>query len=81
MASGPATASPALLCEPSTGKVPYSEDIDNPWHPASLTKLMTDYLTFDAIKEGKLHLDDKISCSLVATLQPPSKIGVQVARR
>jgi D-alanyl-D-alanine carboxypeptidase len=42
---------------------------------------MTAYLTFDAIKEGKLHLDDKISCSLVATLQPPSKIGVQVARR
>jgi len=78
MVSVPATASPALLFEPSTGKVLYAEDIDDLWHPASLTKLMTAYLTFEAIKEGKLHLDDKISCSLVATLQPPSKVGVQV---
>lgn len=77
-ASGPATAGPALLFEPSSGKVLYSEDLDDQWHPASLTKIMTAYLTFEAIKEGKIHLADKISCSLVATLQPPSKVGIQV---
>ncbi len=74
----PASASPTLLFEPDTGKILYSEDIDDIWHPASLTKLMTAYVTFEAIKEGKIHLDDKISCSLVATLQPPSKVGLNV---
>lgn len=73
---GIATAGPALLFEPSSGKVLYSEDQDDLWHPASLTKIMTAYLAFEAIKEGKLKLDDKISCSLVANLQPPSKIGL-----
>lgn len=55
----PATASPTLLLEPSTGKVLYAEDVDDLWHPASLTKVMTAYIAFEAIKEGKLHLDDK----------------------
>lgn len=74
----PANAGPTLLFEPSTGKVLYAEDVDDLWHPASLTKIMTAYIAFEAIKEGKLHLDDKISCSLRATLQPPSKAGIQV---
>ena len=77
-AFGSASAGPALLFEPSNGKVLYSEDPDNLWHPASLTKIMTAYVTFEAIKEGKLKLDDKVTCSLVATLQPPSKVGLNV---
>ena len=77
-AAGPATAGPALLFEPATGKVLYAEDPDNLWFPASLTKIMTAYATFNAIKEGKLKLDDPIRCSLVATLQPPSKVGLPV---
>lgn len=77
-AAAPASAGPALLFEPSTGKVLYAEDPDSQWHPASLTKIMTAYLTFEAIRDGKLKLEDKIACSLVATLQPPSKIGLNV---
>ncbi len=73
-----ALAGPALLFEPSNGKVLYAEDADNLWHPASLTKIMTAYLTFEALKEGKLRIDDKVTCSLVATLQPPSKVGLAV---
>lgn len=73
-----AAAGPALLFEPSTGKVLYAEDPDNLWFPASLTKIMTAYVTFNAIKDGKIKLDDKINCSLVATLQPPSKVGLPV---
>ena len=73
-----ATAGPALLFEASNGKVLYAEDADDLWHPASLTKIMTAYLAFHAVKQGKLKLDDKIPCSLVATLQPPSKIGLPV---
>jgi D-alanyl-D-alanine carboxypeptidase len=73
----PVSAGPALLFEPSNGKLLYAEDPDSQWHPASLTKIMTAYVTFQAIKEGKLTLEQKISCSLVATLQPPSKVGLQ----
>lgn len=73
-----ATAGPALLFEPSNGKILYAEDPDGLWYPASLTKIMTTYLVFEAIKEGKLKLDDKVRCSLVATLQPPSKVGLNV---
>ena len=76
--AGKASAGPALLFEASNGKVLYSEDVDNLWHPASLTKIMTAYLAFEALKEGKLKIDDKVTCSLVATLQPPSKVGLPV---
>ena len=77
----PASASPTLLFEPATGKVLYAEDVDDTWYPASLTKLMTAYVAFEAIKEGKIRLDDKIACSLVATLQPPSKVGLNVGAK
>lgn len=75
-----ASANPALLFEPSTGKVLYAEDVDDVWYPASLTKLTTAYLAFEAIKNGKLRLDEKIPCSLMATLQPPSKAGLKVGQ-
>lgn len=74
----PASAGPALLFEPANGKLLYAEEPDSLWHPASLTKVMTAYVTFKAIKAGRLTLDQKIPCSLVATLQPPSKVGLNV---
>ncbi|HKZ96949.1 MAG TPA: D-alanyl-D-alanine carboxypeptidase family protein [Hyphomicrobiaceae bacterium] len=74
----PAGAGPALLFDPSDGKVLYAEDPDNQWHPASLTKIMTAYLAFEAIKEGKLKLDQKIACSQNAFQQAPSKLGLPI---
>ncbi len=74
----PATAGPALLFDASDGKVLYAEEMDDQWHPASLTKIMTAYMAFKAIKDGKLHLDDKVICSDLANQQPPSKIGLPV---
>jgi D-alanyl-D-alanine carboxypeptidase len=71
-----AHAGPALLFDAADGKVLYAEDLDNQWHPASLTKIMTAYLTFEAIKEGKLTLKQMIPVSELATQQPPSKLGV-----
>lgn len=73
-----AGAGPALLFEASTGKVLYAEDVDNLWHPASLTKIMTAYITFEALRDGKLKPDDKVACSEAATKEPPSKIGLPV---
>jgi D-alanyl-D-alanine carboxypeptidase len=73
-----AEAGPALVVDAQSGLVIYSEDADTPWHPASLTKLMTAYVTFTAIREGKLSLEDNVSCSQHALEQPPSKIGMPV---
>lgn len=73
-----AAAGPALVVEVSNSKVLYAEDADNQWHPASLTKIMTAYLVFEALKAGKLDLKSKISCSAAANGQPPSKIGLPV---
>src|SRR6202165_2598565 len=71
-----AGAGPALLFDAADGRVLYAEDPDNQWHPASLTKIMTAYLTFGAIKEGKLTLETKITCSEIASLQGPTKLGL-----
>lgn len=73
-----ATAGPALVIEPQSGLVLYAEDADSVWHPASLTKLMTAYLTFEALRDGKLSLEDKVTCSAHALEQPPSKIGLPI---
>lgn len=71
-------AGPAMLFDMDSGKVLYAEDQDDLWHPASLTKLMTAYLTFEALKEGTVNLDTKIACSAHSREQPPSKIGMPV---
>ncbi len=76
--TGVVSAGPALLFDASNGKVLYSEDQDQPWHPASLTKIMTAYLVFEALKSGKLLLEQKIPVSENAHAQPPSKLGLPV---
>lgn len=69
---------PALVFDPADGQVLYAEDADDQWHPASLTKIMTAYLTFEAIKAGKLTLDQRIPYSARAQAQPPMKLGLHV---
>lgn len=71
-------AGPALVFDPHKGTIFYQEDMDALWHPASLTKLMTAYLIFEALREGKLKLDGKIVTSKNANAQAPSKIGLPV---
>ena len=72
----PAAAGPALLFDSESGKILYTEDQDNLWYPASLTKIMTSYLTFEALKTGRLTLEQKIKVSEKASLQSPSKVGL-----
>ena len=74
----PAAAGPALLFDATNGRILYAEDQDNQWHPASLTKIMTALLVFEAIRDGKLTLETKIGCSELAHSQPPSKVGLPV---
>ena len=73
-----ASAGPALLFDANSGAVIYSEDVDQVWHPASLTKLMTAYVTFKALKEGKLKLDQKLTVGENGFKAPPSKLGLKV---
>ncbi|MGE0767653.1 MAG: D-alanyl-D-alanine carboxypeptidase family protein [Hyphomicrobiaceae bacterium] len=72
-----AQANPLLLFEPATGKVLYAEEADRLWHPASVTKLMTAYLTFDAVKAGRLAWDDDVPLSDHARGQPATRIGLR----
>lgn len=70
-----ATAGPAVLVDLGTGKVLAQEDAFAPWYPASLTKLMTTFVVFRAIKAGEITLASPIRISERAAKEPPSKMG------
>ncbi len=73
-----ASAGPALLFDVSNKKVLYAQDPDRLWYPASLTKIMTAYIVFEAIKKGELTLESKLISSEEAAKEPPSKIGLPI---
>jgi D-alanyl-D-alanine carboxypeptidase len=74
----PASAGPTLLFDAANTVVLYAEDLDTRWHPASLTKIMTAYVTFQAIKDGVLTLETTINCSQICNSQGPTKLGLPV---
>src|SRR5690349_1242788 len=73
-----ASAGPALVFEPYNGTVFYAEDPDAAWFPASLTKLMTAYVVFQAIKAGTIRPQTPLICTKRAASQAPSKLGLAV---
>ena len=75
-----ATASPALVFEPYNGTVFYAEDPDARWFPASLTKLMTAYVTFHALRDGEVTPETKVISTKNASTQPPTKLGLPVGK-
>ena len=70
-----AHAEALLVVEADTGKVLQAENATYPWYPASVTKLMTAYVTLKAVKEGRITLDTLFTVSPVAASQSPSKMG------
>ena len=74
-AAAPAGATPSLLFDLSDGRVISHEEAFQRWFPASLTKLMTAYVTFRAIEAGELRLDSPVVMSKKAAKEPPSKSG------
>ncbi len=77
---GAAKAEPkyaGIVIDAKTGKVLYGEDPDGLRYPASLTKMMTLYLTFEALNAGRISLDSKVPVSANAAKEPPSKLGVR----
>lgn len=80
LAAVPASAGAALLYDAGNGRVLYAEDADQPWYPASLTKMMTAYLLFEHWATGKAVPEDKITVSTYANSQPPSRLGLGAGR-
>jgi D-alanyl-D-alanine carboxypeptidase len=64
-----------LVVEADTGKVLQADNATYPWYPASVTKLMTAYVTLKAVKDGHITLDTLFAVSPVAASQSPSKMG------
>lgn len=73
--SSAALANPSILFDLKTGEVIEHQDAFQRWYPASLTKLMTAYVTFRAVAAGELALDSPIRTSKHSSAEPPSKMG------
>jgi D-alanyl-D-alanine carboxypeptidase len=72
-----AAPSAAIVVDAKTGKVLYASNADEKRYPASLTKMMTLYLLFEALEAGKTSLDSRITISAHAADQAPSKLGLK----
>jgi len=71
----------AIVVDATDGQVLYERRADVPRHPASITKVMTLLLAFDALQRGDLRLDDWVEITPEAARQPPSKLGLKVGDR
>lgn len=66
---------PALVMDVASGNVMHAVDAHAPWHPASLTKMMTIYVAFRAVQQGRLGMQSMLRVSPLAARQAPSKMG------
>ncbi|MEM6940686.1 MAG: D-alanyl-D-alanine carboxypeptidase family protein [Pseudomonadota bacterium] len=71
----------AYVIDARTGKVLHSRNADARLHPASLTKMMTLYIAFDAVRRGEISLDTMVKISAKAAAEPPSKLGLRAGQR
>ncbi|MBV8744332.1 MAG: D-alanyl-D-alanine carboxypeptidase [Xanthobacteraceae bacterium] len=67
----------AIVVDDNTAQVLHEENIDEPRHPASLTKIMTLYLLFEQIDAGKFKLDTPLAVSEFAASQHPTKLHLK----
>lgn len=74
----PAAAAPYILVDLDSGRILDEKDGLTPWYPASVTKLMTSYVTFEAIENGELTMRSAVIVSQNALNEPPSKMGFRV---
>jgi len=67
----------AIVVDANSGEVLYASRADSPRYPASITKVMTLYLAFEAMEQGKLKTSDRITISPRAAAQSPTKLGLR----
>lgn len=81
--TSPLQAAPfaAIVMDGRTGEVLYEKNADARLHPASLTKMMTLYITFQEIEAGRLSLDTKVTVTKYAASQPPSRLGLKPGQK
>ena len=80
LSGGNAFANPkyaAIVVDAQTGRVLHDTNADELRHPASLTKMMTLFMTFDALKAGRLTMDQAMPVSSYAASQQPTKLGLR----
>ena len=66
----------AIVMEARTGTVLIDAGADEPRYPASLTKMMTLYMVFEALRDGRTQLNSRVVMSEEAASRPPSKLGI-----
>ncbi|WP_371055224.1 serine hydrolase [Rhodosalinus sp. K401] len=71
----------AMVMDARTGEVLHSRNADTRLHPASLTKMMTLYVVFEAVENGEIGLDDLVTISRKAAAEPPSKLGLRAGQK
>lgn len=67
-----------ILIDAKTGKVLSEKNATRKWYPASLTKMMTAYVTFKAVREERISLQSAVVQSKNSLSEPPSKMGFKV---
>jgi D-alanyl-D-alanine carboxypeptidase (penicillin-binding protein 5/6) len=75
------TARAAIMIDNRSGDVLFAKDPDLPIPPASMSKLMTAYVIFDALRSGRLHLDDMVPISEIAWKMGGSQMFLKVGER
>lgn len=71
----------AMVMDMRSGKVIHAQNADTQLHPASLTKMMTLYIAFEAIEHGEISLDTMVTISSNAANEPPSKLGLRAGQK
>lgn len=71
----------AYVIDARTGEVLHARNADTRLHPASLTKMMTLYIAFQAIERGEISLDTKVTISQNAASEQPSKLGLHAGQK
>ena len=83
LAATPVKAAPyaAIVIDARTGEVLHSRNADTRLHPASLTKMMTLYIAFEAVRLGEITMDTLVTVSQNAAAEPPSKLGLRAGQK
>jgi len=71
----------AMVMDARTGEVLHSRNADTRLHPASLTKMMTLYIAFQAVQRGEISLDTEVRVTQLAANEPPSRLGLRTGQK
>ena len=71
----------SVIMDNRSGEILRSRNADTRLHPASLTKMMTLYIAFEAIKKGEITAETIVTVSKKAASEPPSRMGLRTGQK